>query len=63
MIKNRKMGHIGLRTNYLERAVSYLENMGVEFIEESKKYNAKGGLQVIYLKEEIGGFAVHLVQK
>lgn len=57
------MGHIGLRTNYLGRAVSYLENLGVEFVEESKKYNAKGGLQVVYLKEEIGGFAVHLVQK
>lgn len=59
-----KNGHIAVRTNYIERAVNYLSTvLGVEFNEESAKRDAKGGLKAIYLKEEIGGFAVHLVQK
>ena len=56
-------GHIAIRTNYLDRAVNYLEVQGIEFNEDSKKYNDKGALAAIYLKEEFGGFAVHLVQK
>ena len=35
----------------------------IKFNEESAKRDAKGNLKAIYLKEEIGGFAVHLVQK
>ena len=59
-----KNGHIAIRTNYIERAVNYLETvLGVEFNEESAKRDEKGTLKAIYLKEEIGGFAVHLVQK
>ena len=56
-------GHIGIRTNYIDRAGNYLENQGVEFNPSSAKYDDKGNLKAIYLKEEIGGFAVHLVQK
>lgn len=58
-----KNGHIAIRTNYIDRAVYHLEKMGVEFNPESAKYDAKGGLAAIYLKEEFAGFAVHLVQK
>lgn len=58
-----KLGHIAVRTLSIERAVNYLEYKGVKFNEESKKCNAKGQLQAIYLADEIGGFAVHLVQK
>ena len=59
-----KNGHIAIRTNYIDRAVNYLSTvLGVEFNEESAKRDAKGGLKAIYLKEEIGGFAVHLVQR
>lgn len=59
-----KNGHIAIRTNYIERAVNYMSTvLGVEFNEESAKKDAKGALKAIYLKEEIGGFAVHLVQK
>ena len=55
-------GHIAIRTNYIERAVNYMESvLGVEF-EEPKK-DEKGKYKAIYLKEQIGGFAVHLVQK
>lgn len=59
-----KHGHIAIRTNYIERAVNYMETvLGVEFNAESAKRGPKGELKAIYLKEEIGGFAVHLVQK
>lgn len=57
-------GHIAIQTNYIERAMNYLNTvLGVEFDDESAKYDAKGKLKAIYLKEEIGGFAVHLVNK
>ena len=59
-----KNGHIAIRTNYIERAVNYLSTvLGVEFDETSAKRDAKGALKAIYMKEEIGGFAVHLVNK
>ncbi|MEG0014640.1 MAG: bifunctional 4-hydroxy-2-oxoglutarate aldolase/2-dehydro-3-deoxy-phosphogluconate aldolase [Cellulosilyticaceae bacterium] len=56
-------GHIAYRTNYINRAISYLEAQGVEFDAETAKYDAKGKLVAIYMKEAIGGFAVHLLQK
>ena len=37
--------------------------MGIEFIEESAGYDDKGNLKIIYLKDEICGFAIHLVKK
>ena len=58
-----KNGHIAIRTNYIDRAVAYLESQGVKFNYETKKYNAKGAMVAIYLEKEFGGFAVHLVQK
>lgn len=59
-----KCGHIAVRTNYTERAVNYLSTvMGIAFREESAKRDGGGNLKAIYLEEEIGGFAVHLVQK
>ncbi len=59
-----KSGHIAIKTNYIERAMYYMEEvLGVEFDADSMKKDAKGKLKAIYLKEEIGGFAVHLVQK
>ncbi len=59
-----KNGDIAIRTNYIERAVNYLSTvLGVEFDETSAKRDAKGALKAIYMKEEIGGFAVHLVNK
>ena len=58
-----KNGHIAIRTNYLARAINYLEAQGVEFDYDTVKTNAKGAMTAIYLKAEFGGFAVHLVQK
>ena len=57
-------GHLGIRTNYIVRALNYMTTvLGCEFDESTAKYDAKGNLKAIYMKEEIGGFAVHLVQK
>lgn len=56
-------GHIAIGTNYIERAVYHLERQGVVFDETTAKKDDKGNLKAIYLKDEIGGFAVHLVQK
>ena len=55
-------GHIAIGTNYIERAVYHLELQGFEFDPETAKYK-NGKLVAIYLKGELGGFAVHLVQK
>ena len=57
-----KMGHIAIQTNYIDRAMYHLEAQGFRFLEESRKYK-NDKLTAIYLKEEFGGFAVHLVQK
>ncbi len=56
-------GHIAIQTNYIERAIYHLEAQGFSFNQESKKYGKNDKLVAIYLKEELGGFAVHLVQK
>lgn len=55
-------GHIAIQTNSVLRAMNYLESQGVAFNMESKKYKGDK-LIAIYLEKEIGGFAVHLVQK
>ena len=54
------MGHIAVKTNYMDKAVAYLERKGVALDYESAQYDAKGNMTFIYLKEEFGGFAVHL---
>ncbi len=56
-----KNGHIAVSTSSVARAVSYLKMQGVEFDMDTAKYDAKGNLSVVYVKGEIGGFAVHLV--
>lgn len=56
-------GHIAIQTNYIERAIYHLERRGFAFDEESKLYDANGNLVLIYLKDEIGGFGIHLSQK
>ncbi|MCF0127666.1 MAG: bifunctional 4-hydroxy-2-oxoglutarate aldolase/2-dehydro-3-deoxy-phosphogluconate aldolase [Pseudobutyrivibrio sp.] len=55
-------GHIAIGTNYMDRAVYHLERMGVEIDHDSAVKDEKG-LKAIYLKNEIGGFGVHLVRK
>lgn len=54
-------GHIGFKCHSIERAMAYLEETGAAFIEESKRYDASGKLTCVYLQEQIGGFAIHLM--
>ena len=55
-------GHIAVGTTDVAAAVAYLEEKGVKFNADSAKYKEEK-LIAIYLEQEIGGFAVHLVQK
>lgn len=57
-----KNGHIAIGTNYIERAIYHMELQGFEFDMDTAKYK-DGKIIAVYLKGELGGFAVHLVQK
>lgn len=55
-----KNGHIAIETANIKRAIAYFERMGVA-VDMS---TAKGDPMVaVYLKDEVGGFAFHLLQK
>ena len=58
-----KNGHIAVRTNNVTRAMYYLQKAGVVFNDETASYDETGNLRAIYLKEDIGNFSVHLIQK
>ncbi len=55
-------GHIAVRTNKIGCAIADLEKRGFTVDMETAKY--KGDQMIaVYLKQEFGGFAVHLLQK
>ena len=55
-------GHIAIRTNRIDVAIAELEKAGYAVDPETAKY--KGDRMIaVYLKQEFGGFAVHLLQK
>ncbi len=56
-------GHIAISTNYIDRAVAYMQLRGYELDMDSAKKDAGGNITSVYFKLEIGGFAIHLVQK
>lgn len=56
-------GHIAIAVNDIYKGKTYLENIGCVFDYDSAKYNSNGNLILMYLKDEIAGFAVHLLQK
>ncbi len=58
-----KNGHIAIGTNSVDRAVYHLSRQGVAFDENTRRTDAKGKTTAIYLKNELSGFALHLVQK
>ena len=55
-------GHIAIRTISISRAIAQLERKGFSVDPDTAK-TKNGMLVAIYLKDEIGGFAIHLVQK
>jgi 2-dehydro-3-deoxyphosphogluconate aldolase/(4S)-4-hydroxy-2-oxoglutarate aldolase len=56
-------GHLAIKTNNITRAVAYLERIGVPVALNTAKTGPDGKLLAVYLRNEIGGFAVHLLQK
>ena len=56
-------GHIAIATNFIARAKWHLEQRGFEFVDESEASVKNGKMVAIYLKNEIAGYAVHLLQK
>ena len=59
-----KNGHIAIGTNYINRAVTYMQSLGYKMDIDGTKRDSSGKLTgAVYFEQEIGGFAVHLVQK
>ena len=54
-------GHIAIATNFIERALAYIERRGIGIKPETKS-EKDGKLQIVYLDLEIGGFAFHFIQ-
>lgn len=57
-----EMGHIAIKTNNISRAVHYLAKRGFEVDMETAKYKGDS-IVAVYLNDEFGGFAIHLLQK
>lgn len=57
-----KQGHIAVRTNRMDIAIAELEKKGFAVDMDTAKYKGEK-MVAVYLKNEIGGFAVHLLQK
>ena len=55
-------GHIAIKCNNVDRAVYHLGLRGVKF-DMSSMVNKNGKNISVYMADEIGGFAIHLVQK
>lgn len=58
-----KNGHIAIRTLSIPRAIAYLERKGFSVDLSTAKGPAGGPMVAVYMKDEIGGFAIHLLQK
>ncbi len=55
-------GHIALSVTDVERAVTFFESQGIEFDHSTAVDGSDGKPKFIYFKDEIGGFAIHLVK-
>lgn len=56
-------GHIAISCNFPFRAVDYLARLGFEPDMSTAAFYPDGKLRIVYFKDEIGGFAVHIVNK
>ena len=56
------VGHIGISTPNVDRAMFHLARRGAKFDESSLVKNADGTAKFVYIADEIAGFAYHLVQ-
>lgn len=56
-------GHIGFSVNDCEAAIKFFTQRGLNVIEDTKKFDDNGNCTFVYFEGEIGGFAIHLIQK
>lgn len=61
-VYNGTHGHLGIKTYNIERAMAYLARHGLRGLADTAVRDAKGQLKFIYLEQEVGGFAVHLMK-
>lgn len=54
-------GHIAIKTSNVDRAVYHLSKRDIEFDLSTATYNDDGSMKFVYIKDQIGGFGVHLV--
>lgn len=55
-------GHIGFRTYSMTRALAWLTEQGAALREDFRKYDSDGNLSCVYLRDDIAGFAIHIVK-
>ncbi len=53
-------GHIGFHVNNIPAAEKYFAERGFEVDETSRRLNPDGSTFLVYFKDEIAGFALHL---
>lgn len=53
-------GHIGFYVNDIPAAEKWFAARGFEVNEDSRALNPDGTTHLVYFKQEIGGFAIHL---
>ncbi len=53
-------GHIGFHVNDIPAAEKYFAERGLEVDESSRRLNPDGSTFLVYFKDEIAGFALHL---
>ena len=56
-------GHIAVATNSITRAIAWLTRKGIGVNMNTARKNTAGAMVAVYLQDEFGGFAIHLLQK
>ncbi len=56
-------GHLAIAVNSVERAMTYYSAIGFAFDTDTLVLDDAGKPKFVYFKDEIGGFAVHLVRR
>ncbi len=65
LMKNKYLGqngHIAIKTNDMDNAIKVLSIKGLEFDDNTLKFDSEGNKLAIYFKDEIAGFAIHLLK-
>lgn len=56
-------GHIGFYTNSIKRAIAYFDAMDIPLHPDAVKRDKNGEITCVYLKDEVGGFALHVIPR